>query len=117
MFKMIYKTSFLYYVLAFMLLFKCIDFDMLHALRLSLLMNYLRSPRIEYKIVLFDYLVHLNPKDYILWFKLAQNERLWGDYSNAISAYKNAILLNPREKSYQDALSYCYQLQRNNLRK
>jgi len=113
-FKVIIKTSFLYYVFAFILAYGSIDFHVLYSLRLSYLIGYSSATRPIYKVVIWDYITHLAPQDGEFWCRLAANYALAGDYANAIRAYHKAISIEPREKSYQRALLYCYQLQKSN---
>ena len=112
MYKVIFKTTFFYYILAFIIVFKCINFKIYYTIRLGSLIGYKYSGQPLYKVVLYDYFTRLKPDDDTYWFKLAENYLLLGDYAQAIAAYQKAISINPKEKSYQAALLRCYQLKR-----
>jgi len=104
MYKMIFKTTFVYYVSALIIVFSCINFQTLYSLRLGYLMGFINSSWPQNKIIIYDYLAHVEPDNAVIWSKLAANYALWGENSQAIEAYRRAMLINPKENSYQEAL-------------
>lgn len=117
MYKLIFKRTFLYYLLTFFIVYRCVNFDILNSLRLAYLKQYVNSPRPQNRILLYDYVTHLRPDNDIFWFILANSYARWGDYPDAIGAYRKAIAINPQEESYQKALSLLCRLDRNNFMK
>ena len=109
---MIFKTTFFYYILAVIIAFSCINSQTLYFLRLGYLTGFLNSSWPQNKIIIYDYLAHVQPKDDVIWSKLAENYAIWGEYPQAISAYRKAIAINPQESSYPKALSLVYKLKK-----
>jgi tetratricopeptide (TPR) repeat protein len=114
MYKLIFKTTLFYYALTFFIVYKSVDVGIPHFLREYYLSQYQNSPKPQERILLYNYLTYLEPQNDTYWFKLAGNFMVLGYYSNAISAYRKALSINPQVKSYQEALSYCYELERKN---
>jgi len=114
---MIFKTSFLYYFLAFILAFKCIDLSILHTLRESYLDKLSHSQGPQGKIVYYDYITRLPGNDDALnWFKLSESYKLGGDRANAVAVYRKAvILMDSYPLSARQALLKMYRSDKNDL--
>lgn len=114
MLKVILRTTFFYYGLALIVVFNCINFEVLHDMRRVYLLRYLNSSKPQYGIVLYDYLTHLNPQADAFWMRLAENDALGGDCRDAIRAYRRSVSINPREESNPKVPSLCGPSERKN---
>ncbi len=94
MFKIILKTTFFYYFIAFFIIFKCVNFSLLHELRAGNVGGNAIAHGCLEKVVYYDYLTHMPFNDGAEnWFKLSESYKLCGDYPNALKACKRAIRL------------------------
>jgi tetratricopeptide (TPR) repeat protein len=105
MYQLIFKRAWLYYVLTLLIIYMGVNTGILDCLRLDYLKQYKHSSKPQNRVLLFDYITHLQPDDDIAWSLLAQNYALYGDYADAVDAYRKAISINPNKSVYQQALS------------